>query len=86
MDSCRRGGACQRELLQRVKIFKNVENNLGELEKEINAWISQSGAQIISLTGNIAPQSDSSGAVGGLSNSAFPPSDVVIIVLYETSA
>ena len=71
--------------MQQVKIFKNVENNLSELEKDINDWISQSGARIISVTGNIAPQSDSSGAVGGLSNSAFPPSDVVIVLLYETS-
>ena len=72
--------------MQQIKIFKNVENCLGELEKEVNTWISQSGVRIISLTGNIAPQSDPSGAKGGLSNSAFPPSDVVIIVLYETSA
>ncbi len=72
--------------MQQVKIFKNVENNLGELEKEINAWISQSGAQIVSLTGNIAPQSDPSTAGGGLSNSSFPPSDVVVIILYEKSA
>ena len=72
--------------MQQVKIFKNVETNLGELEEEVNTWISRSGARIVSLTGNIAPQSDSSGAKGGLSNSAFPPSDVVIIVLYERSA
>ena len=71
--------------MQQVKIFKNVENNLGELEQEVNAWISQSGARIVSLTGNIAPQSDPSVAGGGLGNSTFPPSDVVIIVLYETS-
>ena len=38
-----------------------------------------------SLTGNIAPQSDSSKAGGGLTNSTYPPSDVVVIVLYETS-
>ena len=69
--------------MQQVKIFKNVENNLGELEQDVNTWISQSGARVISVTGNIAPQSDPSGASGGLSNSAFPPSDVVIIVLYE---
>ena len=72
--------------MQQVKIFKNVENNLGELEQEVNAWISESGAQVISLTGNIAPQSDPSGASGGLSKGAFPPSDVVVILLYETPA
>lgn len=72
--------------MQQIKIFKNVENNVGELEREINAWISQSGAQIISLTGNIAPQSDPSTGGGGLGNSSFPPSDVVIIVLYEGPA
>ncbi len=72
--------------MQQVKIFKNVEANLSDLEKEINAWISESGARIVSLTGNIAPQSDPSGAGGGLSNSTFPPSDVIVIVLYETSS
>jgi hypothetical protein len=71
--------------MQQVKFFKNVENNLSELEKEVNAWISQSGVRIVSLTGNIAPQSDRSGTGGGLSNSTFPPSDVLVIVLYETS-
>ena len=72
--------------MQQIKIFKNVENNVSELEREINAWISQSGARIVSLTGNIAPQSDPSAASGGLGKSSFPPSDVVVIVLYETSA
>ena len=72
--------------MQQIKIFKNVENNLSELEKEINGWIAQSGARIVSLTGNIAPQSDPTVAGGGLSNSTFPPSDVVVIILYEKSA
>ncbi len=72
--------------MQQVKIFKNVENNLSELEEEINGWIAQSGAQIVSLTGNIAPQSDPSAPGGGLTNSTFPPSDVVVIILYEKSA
>ena len=71
--------------MQQVKIFKNLESNVAELEKEVNAWIRQSGAQVVSITGNIAPQSEASTSGGSL-GSGFAPSDVVLIILYETSA
>jgi len=70
--------------MQQVKIFKGVENDLAGLEAEVNAWIRQSGARVVSLTGNIAPQSPSSRAGGGLTQGTFAPSDVVLVVLYET--
>ena len=70
--------------MQQVKIFKGVESDVSVLEKEVNAWIRQSGAQVISITGNIAPQSQELGKkTGSLGKSAFPPSDIVLIVLYE---
>ena len=70
--------------MQQVKIFKGVESNVSVLEKEVNAWIRQSGARVISITGNIAPQSQDPGNhTASLGKSAFPPSDVVLIVLYE---
>ena len=70
--------------MQKIKIFKSLENDVLRLEAEVNAWISQSGAKIISLNGNIAPQSERTGAAtGGLGNSRYPPSDIVLIVLYE---
>lgn len=64
--------------MQRIKIFKSVEVELNALEQEMNAWIESSGARIISITGNIAPQS-----VGAVEAKSFDASDVLIIVLYE---
>ncbi len=71
--------------MQQVKIFKNLESNVAELEKEVNAWIRQSGAQVVSITGNIAAQSEALKSGGSL-GSSFAPSDVILIILYETSA
>jgi hypothetical protein len=68
-----------------VKVFKGVENDIATLEGEVNAWIRQTGVWVVSVTGNIAPQSIQPGAKGnvGLSQSVFAPSDVILIVLYE---
>ena len=65
--------------MQQVKIFKSIESELGPLEEEINEWISTTGARIISITGNIAAQSASSGGLGD----TFSASDVLLCVLYE---
>ncbi len=70
--------------MQQVRIFKGIESDVSGLENEVNAWIRSSGATIVSITGNIAPQSSSgtstSGALGG---SHFAASDVLLIVVYE---
>ncbi len=71
--------------MQQVKLFKGLESDVTTLEGEVNAWIRQSGARVVSITGNIAPQSTKPGATaGGLGQGQFSPSDVVLIVLYET--
>jgi hypothetical protein len=71
--------------MQQVKLFKGLESELGALEGEVNAWIRQSGARVVSIAGNIAPQSEKAGpGAGGLSKSPFAPSDVILVVLYET--
>ena len=73
--------------MQQVRIFKTVETELATLEQDVNAWIKESGAKVLSITGNIAPQSSrSEGAIGTLTRSTFAASDVVLIVLYETAA
>ena len=64
--------------MQMIKIFKSIETELRSLEDEMNTWIAESGARIISVTGNIAPQTGSAQPVG-----TFSASDVLIIVLYE---
>ena len=71
--------------MQQVKLFKSVEDQVDSLEKEINDWLSRSGAKVISLTGNIAPQSVKPDGGGGLSKSSFAPSDVLVVLLYETA-
>jgi hypothetical protein len=73
--------------MQQVKLLKGIESELAGLEGEVNAWIRQSGARVISITRNIAPQSEkSSTGSAGLGKSQFAPSDVILVVLYETSA
>jgi hypothetical protein len=64
--------------MQQVKMFKSVDNELGELEVQINQWIAQSNAKILSIHGNIAPQAGKHGMQG-----SFSAADVLVIVLYE---
>lgn len=73
--------------MQKIKIFKGVENDLATLESEVNAWLAASKASVKQIIGNIAPQSLAGGVQGGghgLTKSEFPPSDVLLIVLYES--
>jgi hypothetical protein len=70
--------------MQQVKIFKGLENDLSTLETAVNDWIRKSRASVVSITGNIAPQSMPSGGNSpGLTKSSFPPSDVILVLLYE---
>ena len=64
--------------MQQVKIFKSVDTELGDLESQINQWIAETKAKIISLNGNISPQAGKHGVQG-----SFSTSDVFVIVLYE---
>lgn len=70
--------------MQQIKLFKGIEHELKVLEDEINAWLVESQAEVLQITGNIAPQTASSRAdAAGLTHSEFPPSDVLIAVLYK---
>ena len=66
--------------MRQIKFFKSVETELWTLEEEINAWVKESGATIVHVTGNIAPQTPSTATAG------FSSSDVLVIVLYELTA
>ncbi len=63
--------------MRQVKVFKSIETELWNMEKEINAWARETGAKMVQITGNIAPQTVSATAHG------FATSDVLVIVLYE---
>lgn len=68
--------------MQKVKLFKSIESELGNLEKEINDWIKDAGVRVISVTGNIAPQTGSS---SGSPLGSFSASDVLVVIMYEDS-
>ena len=68
--------------MQQVKLFKGVEAGISELEAEVNDWISQSGVRVVSIHGNIAPQTVSDSEAG--TSGRFSSSDVLLVVMYET--
>lgn len=84
--------------MQQIKIFKGVEGDIVGLEREINDFLKSTGARAVQITGNIAPQSETNeapdasrlgvegggGGRGGKLGRGFTPSDVLIILLYET--
>ena len=71
--------------MQQIKIFKGLEANLTAMEDDANAWLRQTGARVVGMSGNIAPQSAKPGSTsGGLGQSPFAASDVVLFLLYET--
>lgn len=64
--------------MRKVKFFKSVESELNNLEAEINDWLADSGCELVSITGNIAPQTGVALAAG-----TFAASDIFVIVVYE---
>ena len=69
---------------QQVKLFKGVESDLNEIERRVNEFLSEQAASIVSLTGNIAPQS--SAADNHKLATGYVPSDVLLILVYEPKA
>lgn len=70
--------------MQQVKLFKSVEADVRELEREMNAWLKelqQQGGRAVQVTGNIAPQTIGTGK--SLGSGSFSPSDLFALVLYE---
>mgnify|MGYP001549327143 CR=1 FL=1 len=65
--------------MQQVKIFKSVDTEIPEMERQINRWMRKSGARVLSITGNLASQPNG----GGGPLNSFAASDVLIIVMYE---
>ncbi|MEO9590264.1 hypothetical protein, partial [Rhodopirellula bahusiensis] len=69
-------------LVQQVKLFKGVDSELPELERQINRWIRKSGARVLSINGNLAPAP----AAGTGPMNSFAAGDVLIIVHVEIDA
>ena len=79
--------------MQQIKLFIGREDHLTELENEVNTWIAESGVNVLSISGNIAPQSilptreaatpSGLGAKGGTPGRRFASSDIMVFVTYE---
>ena len=70
--------------MQQIRIFKGIESEIAALESEVNRWLAESQARVVNMFGNIAPQTLSPEPSKGLTKSAFAPSDVLLVILYET--
>lgn len=68
--------------MQQVKLFKGIESEIAALEGQINGWLTANSAvRVVSMTGNIAPQTTMQEKS---SERRFAPSDILLVVLYET--
>jgi hypothetical protein len=72
--------------VQQVKLFKGVEKDCAGLERDINAWLKSSGARVVHMFGNIAPQTTSAEARGAASSKGFESSDLFVAIVYELDA
>jgi hypothetical protein len=71
--------------MHQVKIFKGIESNLTGLEKEINVWLAETNARVVQVFGNLAPLSGGRNEGNSLSAYPYVASDVMMVVLYETT-
>lgn len=65
--------------MQKVKLFWGIVSELEALEHDINEWLGTAEVRVISLSGNVAPQTHT----GQTGLETFPSSDVLVIVMYE---
>jgi hypothetical protein len=65
--------------MRQIKLFKSVETEISSLEKDVNAWVRQNRANVIRISGNIAPQTERPDGSGY----KFPPSDVLVLIEYD---
>jgi hypothetical protein len=69
--------------MQQIKIFKALEGEIAQLEKQVNAWLAESGVRVLQITGNIAPQAPATDPkAASISASPYAASDILLIVLY----
>tara|TARA_B100000482_G_scaffold70862_1_gene49834 strand:+ start:754 stop:975 length:222 start_codon:yes stop_codon:yes gene_type:complete len=70
-----------------VKLFKGLEDEVGNLEKRINDWAESEGVKIVQVSSSIAAQSynPSSKSGSSLQSNISAASDILVTVLYEKS-
>lgn len=70
--------------MHQVKLFVDIESNIEAMEERVNKWLASSGAKVINIFGNIAPQTVTHEAKGStLDTRKFSSSDLFLTVVYE---
>lgn len=70
--------------MHQIKIFKGLEDDASTIEHDVNEWLQKDKVNVIQIFGNVAPQALAPEAVSNtLSRTAHPPSDVLLVILYE---
>ncbi len=65
--------------MQQVKIFKSVDTELDDLEKQINRFIRKNNIRVLSISGNHSAAL----ATGSSPMNTFSGGDVTVIMLFE---
>ena len=69
--------------VHQIKLFKGLESDLGEVERQVNAWLAVSNARIINIFGNMSPQScPAEDKNTMIAKGSFVPSDILLVVHY----
>ncbi len=69
--------------MHQIRLFKSVETEVREMEREINDWLKESKARVVHLSANIAPQTTEPLPTGMGKSRAYAPSDLFVSVVYE---
>lgn len=70
--------------MHQIKLFKGVETEVRDMEKEINHWLKDSKARVVHMSSNIAPQSNDPQSYTGPKSRQFAPSDLLVAIVYDT--
>ncbi len=70
--------------MHQIKLFVDLESNAQAMEDRINDWLKESGAKVINIVGNVAPQTVTAESKGtALAERKFSSSDLFGAVVYE---
>lgn len=70
--------------MHQIKMFKGLESDMGALELQVNKWLAESKVKVVSMFGNLAPQTVAfDQSVTSISKSSFCPSDMWVVIIYE---